>query len=113
MTPRLTKDFKTQAADFILETSRQFILLNFDKNDKVNKTINSVTDEYIISIRRNCFNDSSKPYFEDYSVSFSTIIENQKIKSIFSLEWENNELFPAKIIGDRYSGKIKIEKCIK
>ena len=108
MTNRLTKEFKSQVTEFMLDTSKQLILINFDKNDKYSKTINIVNDTNIIEITRNCF--TSEPYFEDYYVSFSTIIQNQKVKSRFYLEWKNNnintELIPS---GD---SKIKIKKCI-
>ena len=93
MATKLTSAFKTQATEFFLNTSKKLILSNFDNNNKCNKTINIVDDINIIEISRNCFpEEDSKPYFEDYYVSFTTIIQNQKISSRFYLEWENNIL---------------------
>ena len=93
METKLTSEFKTQATEFILNTSKELILSNFDNINKCNKTINIVDDINIIEITRNCFpEEGSKPYFEDYHVSFKTIIQNQKISSSFYLEWENNIL---------------------
>ena len=44
MTCRLTKEFKLQATQFMLETSKQLILTNFDKNDKCDKIIEIETE---------------------------------------------------------------------
>ena len=89
MTHRLTKEFKLQATQFMLETSKQLILTNFDKNDNCDKIIEIVNDTNTIKIIRSCFNE---PYFEDYLVNFTTIMQNQKIYSQFFLEWKNNEI---------------------
>ena len=120
MTPRLTREFKSQAIDFILNTSNQLILANFDENDKTRKTINiEDTNTTGIQITRNCFADA--PYYEDYYVSFEVIIQNQKVYSQFYLEWKNNdmttkELIPANrywnpITGICSNRKITIRKC--
>lgn len=123
MSSRLTKELKKQATEYILDTSKQLILSNFDENDKQNKTINIENETSIIQIRRNCPTDGSKPYFEDYRVSFTTILQNQKLESTFYLEWKNNdmiskELVPANTIYNpttrKFSKrKITIRKCIE
>ena len=120
MTPRLTTELKTQETEFMLETSRQLILTNFDNNNKYNKTINIENNNSVIKISRNCFTDVSMPYFEDYTVSFMTIIQNEKVHSRFYLEWKNNditrELITANSMWDPVTGKcsnrkITIKKC--
>lgn len=117
MTHRLTKEFKLQSTQFMLETSKQLILTNFDKNDKCDKIIEVVNDTSTIKIIRSCFKE---PYFEDYLVSFSTIIQNQKIYSQFFLEWKNNdmnsELILANTVLNPRTGlfskrALKIKKC--
>lgn len=123
MSSRLTKELKNQATEYILDTSKQLILSNFDENDKQNKTINIEKDTNIIQIRRNCSTDSSKPYVEDYRVYFKTILQNQKLESTFYLEWKNNdmtskELVPANTVYNpttrKFSKrKITIRKCIE
>ena len=124
MTTKLTTELKNQASVFMLDTSKQLILTNFDKINKIKNTINIENEISVIEIQRNCFNDNSlqKPYYEDYRVSFSTIIQNQKIKSVFYLEWKNNnintELIPANTSWNPTTGKcsnrkIKIKRCIK
>jgi len=122
MAGRLTPDFKRQAADFMLESAKEIISSNFDKNDKTDKTISVDSDLYSVNIFRSCFNsnDASKPYYEDYRVSFNAILENINIGSMFYLEWKNNdmntELIPANTTWDPVTGncsqrKIKITKC--
>jgi len=120
MTPSLTREFKNHVSDIMLETSKHFVLTNFNQNDKVDKTIHIVSNEHDVTIIRNCFNvnDNSKPYYEDYTVYFSAIIENQKVKSKFFLEWKNNELIPGNanwnyLTGECSDRRIKIKKCIK
>ena len=123
MIHKLTRDVKKQATYFMLDTSKQLILSNFDENDKQNKTINIENDTSIIQIRRNCSTDSSKPYVEDYRVYFKTILQNQKLESTFYLEWKNNditskELVPANTVYNpttrKFSKrKITIRKCIE
>jgi hypothetical protein len=109
MTPRLTNAFKKQVADVMLKTSKQLIATNFDKkNDNYdknnNKTINIVTDNQVIDISRNCFGkNDTKPYYEDYQVCFTTVIENELVDSVFYLEWINNDLLP--------TSEIKVKKC--
>jgi len=122
MAGRLTADFKQQAADFMLESAKEIISSNFDKNDKTDKTIRVDNDVYSVNITRSCFDvdDTSKPYFEDYKVNFIAIIQNIKIGSLFFLEWKNNdmntELIPANTTLDYATGtcsqrKIEIKKC--
>ncbi len=109
MTPRLSKEFKKESFELILNKSKQLILENFDKNNKYNKTIKIENDTISVEIRRNCFPHSSMPYFEDYHINFITTIKNEKIISSFYLEWKDNdmntELIPADV-----TRKIKIEK---
>jgi hypothetical protein len=122
MAGRLTADFKRQAANFMLETAKEIISSNFDKNDKTDKTIRVDNDLYSVSVYRSCFNsdDASKPYFEDYRVNFIAIMQNIKIGSMFYLEWQNNdmntELIPGNTTWDLETGKcsqriIEIKKC--
>ena len=119
MTAVLNTEFENKAANFMLNTSKQLISENFDKNDKCNKTIKVENDASIIEIRRNCF---AQPYFEDYRVIFVTTIENQKIYATFYLEWKNNdrntELIAANTEWNHLTGKqskreVRIRKCAK
>ena len=123
MAPQLTREFKAEAIDFILNKSRQVILEKFDKNNKCNKSIKYVNDILNIEINKNCFpsvgSNSHLPYFEDYRVDFTGTIKNEKIHSLFYLEWKNNdmntELIPSTTIWNPRNGKcydrtIKIEK---
>jgi hypothetical protein len=82
-----------EVTDFIVNTSNKVILSNFNDNNKSNIIINFQNDNYIIEIRRNCFPDTSLPYYEDYRVSFQTNIENKKIDTTFYLEWKNNKIY--------------------
>jgi hypothetical protein len=106
MTGRLTNEFKHQCADFILYTSKQLILTNFDKNDKKDKTFVIDNESNHIEITRHCF--AGETYFEDYSISFKTTIQNKTIYSRFYLEWKNNDitthLIPANTIWDTVTG---------
>jgi len=120
MTPQLTKEFKINSTEFMLDISKQLILENFDNNNKYNKTINIDNDNYTVEISRNCFTHISKPYFEDYSICFKAIIQNEPIYSAFYLEWKNNdmntELIPATTLWNTDTGKcsnrkIIIQKC--
>ncbi len=119
MTAVLNTEFENKAVNFMLNTSKQLISENFDKNDKCNKTIKVENDGSIIEIRRNCF---TQPYFEDYRVTFVTTIENQKVYATFYLEWKSNdrntELIPANTLWNPLTGKhskreVKIRKCAK
>lgn len=119
MSPRLTKDFKIKATEFILNRSKQIIQENFDKNEQCKKNV-EIDDETVNAvIYRNCFPKTQlMPYFEDYQVIFTTTIDNQKIFALFYLEWNatNTELIPANRVWNPVTGKcsnrtIKIRKC--
>ena len=108
MAPRLTSEFKKKASDFMLNKASQIILSKFDDNNKYNSTINVEYDTNVIEIRRNCYPDTLLPYYEDYLISFETIIQNQKIESKFYLEWKNDKIYtqliPANTCWDHVSG---------
>jgi len=106
----MTLDFKKQAADFILETSNQHILSNFDKNDKMNRTIKINIDTTSLELRRNCFpgRTSTEDYYEDYHVTCVMIIENQILHSAFYLEWNSTNTALQLAVCNK---KIKINKC--
>jgi len=89
-------ELENKIVNYILEKSSKFIIESFDKNDKCNKTINYVTENWGITVHRNCYHSQSQitgySYYEDYIVHFYGIIENKKIKSSFYMEWENNNM---------------------
>jgi hypothetical protein len=113
----LTTEFKNQATEFMLNISKELILTNFDKNNKIDSSININNDTYSVKINRICFSNTSRPYYEDYHVSFRTIIENQKVSSTFYLEWKNNIMNGELVLanesckGKSYKPKLKIIKC--
>jgi hypothetical protein len=106
MTTRLTAEFKEQVTEYMLNTAKQLILENFGENEKFNKTVDITIDLSDIQISRNCFTD--RTYFEDYRVSFKTIMQNKRVYSQFYLEWNrdkiNKELIPANTVWDPVSG---------
>jgi hypothetical protein len=97
------EEFNNAALKFVLHTSKYHIKNDFDINDKCDKTITLKTDNYDITINRNCFHSDNinYSYFEDYCVSFTGKIKNKRVYSKFYLEWDNNivdidnELVPA------------------
>ena len=93
-------DFETNATSFVLDTTKNHILLDFNHDHKENKTINYINNTYEITITRRCFHHSDpSAYFEDYCVVFTGKFQDKILRSSFYMDWKDNiigsELLPA------------------
>ncbi len=113
---KMTKEFKKQAEEYILNKSKDLIATKFDKNDKNkgNQQYNENDDINKIIIFRNRFPEDgpTQPYYEDYRVQFETIIQNQKIWADFYLDWKNDDINSELILSNTI-WCIKTGKCSK
>lgn len=100
---------ENEIINFILETSKNFVMTSFDIKDRVNKKINFINfknNVYGINISRNCYyaGRDYNSYMEDYFINFVGNVKEKKVASRFYLEWKDNilhgELIPA---NTRYS----------
>lgn len=93
-------DFEKTATSFVLDTTKNHILLDFNHDRKDNKTINYINNTYEITITRRCFHNSDPTaYFEDYCVIFTGQFQDKILRSGFYMDWKDNivgsELLPA------------------
>ena len=82
---------KDEARQYILTTTKELILTQFDKTDKRNQIKEFKENNYAISIKKSCTypNSKFKTYSEEYHTQFTGKIQGKTVEWSFYLQRTN------------------------